>query len=139
MSRIKIQLPKKELFQTKLTVAISDINYGGHLGNDKVLSMVHEARFRWLRSLGYKDEISIDGVGTIQVDTGIQYKGEAFHGDEILITIYLGDTTARSMDLYYHLTCKTKEIARVKTGIAFFDYTERKVTMMPDAFREKVM
>lgn len=100
--------------------------------------MVHEARLRWLKSLGYKDEISINGVGTIQVDTGIQYRGEAFHGDEILITIYLGDTTARSMDLYYHLTCHGRDIAKVKTGIAFFNYSERKVAIMPETFKAKL-
>jgi len=28
---------------------VADINYGGHLGNDKVLSFIHEARLRYVR------------------------------------------------------------------------------------------
>lgn len=135
MSRIKIVLPEAKVFETKLTVRISDINYGNHLGNDSVLSLMHEARFQFYKSLGYSDELSIDGVGTIQVDTAIQYKGEGFHGDEIKAEIFIGDLSAKSMDLYYRLSVEDpdKLIALGKTGIAFYNYTERKVSNMPDS------
>ncbi|MBO3699646.1 thioesterase family protein [Roseivirga sp. E12] len=140
MSRIKITLPQTKVFETKLSIRISDINYGNHLGNDSVLSLMHEARFRFYKSLGYTDELSIDGVGTIQVDTAIQYKGEGFHGDEVKVEIYLGDTTSKSMDLYYRLaiTDSDKLIALGKTGIAFYNYTEKKVSNMPDSIAEKL-
>jgi acyl-CoA thioesterase FadM len=135
MSRIKIVLPETKVFETTLTVRISDINYGNHLGNDSVLSLMHEARFQFYKSLGYSDELSIDGVGTIQVDTAIQYKGEGFHGDEIKAEVFLGDLSAKSMDLYYRLSVEDpdKLIALGKTGIAFYNYTERKVSNMPDS------
>ncbi len=135
MSRIKIVLPETKVFETTLAVRISDINYGNHLGNDSVLSLIHEARFQFYKSLGYPDELSIDGVGTIQVDTAIQYKGEGFHGDEIKAEVFLGDLSAKSMDLYYRLSVEdpNKLIALGKTGIAFYNYTERKVSNMPDS------
>lgn len=135
MSRIKIALPETKVFETTLTVRISDINYGNHLGNDSVLSLMHEARFQFYKSLGYTDELSIDGVGTIQVDTAIQYKGEGFHGDKIKAEVFLGDLSAKSMDLYYRLSVEgpDKLIALGKTGIAFYNYTERKVSNMPDS------
>ena len=44
MSRIKIPLPEKKDFSTEIKLRISDINYGGHMGNDAVLTIVHEAR-----------------------------------------------------------------------------------------------
>ena len=46
-----------------------------------------------------------------------------------------------SFDLYYRLSdiSDDREIARVKTGIAFFDYTKRKVTRIPDAFRDAIL
>jgi acyl-CoA thioesterase FadM len=31
-----------------------------------------------------------------------------------------------------------KEIARVKTGIAFFDYAQRKVRPVPEEFRSRI-
>lgn len=140
MSRIKITLPDTKVFETILKVRISDINYGNHLGNDSVLSLMHEARFQFYKSLGYTDELSIDGVGTIQVDTAIQYKGEGFHGDEIKAEIFLGDVSSKSMDLYYHLSMNetNKSIALGKTGIAFYSYDERKVRNMPDSIAKKL-
>ncbi len=139
MSRIKIALPKTKVFETILKVRISDINYGNHLGNDSVLSLMHEARFQFYKSLGYTDELNIDGVGTIQVDTAIQYKGESFHGDEITAEIFLGDTSPKSMDLYYRLSIERDHlIALGKTGIAFYNYSERKVSNMPDPIANKL-
>lgn len=140
MTRIKIQLPQTKVFETSLNIRISDINYGNHLGNDSVLSLMHEARFRFYKSLGYTDELSIDGVGTIQVDTAIQYKGEGFHGDQVVAEIYLGDTTAKSMDLYYRLSIHDadKVIALGKTGIAFYNYSQGKVSNMPASISQKL-
>lgn len=122
MSRIKIKLPQTKVFETDLSVRISDINYGGHLGNDSVLSLMHEARYQFYKSLGYPNELNIDGIGTIQVDTAIQYKGEGFHGDFIKAEVFLGDVTAKSMDLYYRLSKDSGEVALGKTGIAFYNY-----------------
>lgn len=138
MSRIKIVLPETKVFETTLTVRISDINYGNHLGNDSVLSLMHEARFQFYKSLGYTNELSIDGTGTIQVDTAIQYKGEGFHGDKIKAEIFLGDTSPKSMDLYYKLSTTDHLIALGKTGIAFFDYRINKVISMPSSIKEQL-
>lgn len=138
MARVKLDLPEKFVFQTSVKVRIGDINYGGHLGNDAVLSIMHEARFQFFNSLGYKDEISIEGVGTIQADTAIVYKGEAFHGDEITIEIAIEDITRKSFDVVYRLSCEEKEIARAKTGIVMFNYNEGKVCNIPENFLKKI-
>lgn len=138
MARIKLDLPDQFIFKTTLKVRIGDVNYGGHLGNDAVLSLMHEARFRFFNSLGYKDEISIDGVGTIQADTAIIYKGEAFHGDEIRVKIAVQDISKKSFDVFYALSCGEKEIARAKTGIVMFDYSEGKVCNIPENFLTKI-
>ena len=81
MSRVKIDLPKHKLYNTTLKLRVSDINYGGHLGNDTVVSLIHEARFRMFNTWGYKNDLEIDALGTSQLDTAVQYKWEGFHGD----------------------------------------------------------
>ena len=48
MARIKLTLPENFNFSTNIEVRITDINYGGHLGNDSVLEIIHEARIRML-------------------------------------------------------------------------------------------
>lgn len=138
MSRIKLEIPEIKVFETDLTIRISDINYGNHLGNDSVLSLMHEARYSFYKSLGYPNELNIDGIGTIQVDTAIQYKGEGFHGDQVLIEIFLGDTTPKSMDLYYKLTSEGRILALGKTGIAFYNYSEKKVSNMPVSIQKQL-
>ena len=75
--RVQLQLPETFSFQTEIPVRITDINYGNHLGNDAILSMMHEARVQFLQNLGYT-ELEFEGVGLIMSDTAIIYKGEGF-------------------------------------------------------------
>ena len=141
MSRIKIDSPNPVIFQTTITITISDINYGQHLGNDKVLSMMHEARLRYFKSLGYLNEVSIDGnIGIIIADAGIEYKAEGFYGDEIINHIGVANQNKYGFDMIYELKRKAdnKTIAKGKTGILFFDYSTRKLTNAPGHFLEKV-
>ena len=37
--KIKFKIPTKFHFKTKLKIRVSDLNYGGHLGNDSVLCL----------------------------------------------------------------------------------------------------
>ncbi|WP_315980855.1 thioesterase family protein [Aliamphritea spongicola] len=132
MARIKIDMPDNYSFSTDMPVRISDINYGGHLGNDAVLSMIHEARVRYLASFNYT-EMNVEGLGIIMTDSAIVYKAEGFHGEQIQIDIAVGDFNKYGCDIYYLLTNKQTavEIAHAKTGIVFFDYEARKVTGIP--------
>ena len=140
MARIKIEMPDNYLFSTVMDVRISDINYGNHLGNDSVLSFVHEARTRFFRQYGYT-EMDVEGLGIIMTDSAIVYKAEGFHGDQIQIDITVGDFNKYGCDIFYLMTNKatTVEIAHVKTGIVFFDYDVRKVVTLPEQFRANLM
>jgi hypothetical protein len=44
MPRLKLELPAGFPFRTTLTVRVTDLNYGNHLGNDALLGLLHEAR-----------------------------------------------------------------------------------------------
>ena len=137
MARIKFELPKNFLFTTEIDVRIGDINYGGHLGNDSILSLIHEARLRFLREFGYS-EVDVDGAGIIMVDSVIIYKSEGFYGDVLVFDVTVTECGKYGCDFTYRLSNKEtgKEIARAKTGIVFFDYEKRKVIKMPEKFRE---
>ena len=77
MPRIKIEIPERFIYKTEIPIRITDINYGGHLGNDSLLSIIHEARVRFLKNLGYS-EANVEGSGIIMIDSAIQYKSEGF-------------------------------------------------------------
>ena len=139
MSRIKIEIPEKFIYKTEIPIRITDINYGGHLGNDSVLSLVHEARLRFLKYLGYS-EANVEGVGIIMIDAGIQYKSEGFYGDELLIEVAVADFSSIGCDFVFKLTSKNsnKEIALAKSGIVFFDYNKRKTAPVPPEFKKQI-
>ena len=136
MARAQLDLPDKFHFSTKIPVRIDDINYGGHLGNDAMLSIIHEARLRFLQNHGYS-ETDIEGVGIIMVDAVILYKAEAFYGDVLSVDVAIDDFTKYSCDIYYRLSNVENEkvVAQAKTTIFFFDYEQRKKARVPDKFK----
>lgn len=139
MARIQLTLPEHLPFSTEITLSIRDINYGGHMGNEVVLSLAHEARIRYLASLGFS-ELDVAGVGMIMSDAAVVYQAEAFRGDVLRVELGAGDFSRCACDLFYRMTrlADQKPIALVKTGIVFFNYAERKVENIPTAFLEKV-
>lgn len=137
MARIQIDFPEKVQFTTQISVRITDLNYGNHLGNDSVLSLMHEARVRFLLHLGYS-ELKLAGVGMIMSDAAIQFKKEAFYGDELTIEVATGDFTRVAFDIFYRLKNNQQEIAIAKTGIVCYDYTAKRVVAVPEAFVQRM-
>lgn len=139
MARIKLELPDTFIYRTDLTLRITDINYGGHLANDAVLGIAHEARIRFLNSLGYS-ELDVEGKSLIMTDAVVVYKSQAYRGDKIVIEVTVQDISKLGFDVIYLISNieTAKEIARVKTGLAFFDYKTNKLSQVPDGFIAKV-
>lgn len=132
--RIKISVPDKVVASLTIPVRITDINYGNHLGNDALISIIHEARVQWLRQLGYT-ELNIENTGIIMSDLAVEYKNESFYGDELKIVLAVGDISSVSFELYYHIFNQhNTEIAKAKTGLVFYDYAAKKVVAIPGKF-----
>ncbi len=141
MARLQLIFPTEVKFTCELTVRAADLNYGNHVGNDSILTLMQEARILFYRSLGYTNELNFEGsIGHIVADAAVVYKSEAFLGDVLIIQISLSDFTKYGFDMFYQITNKVtdKEVAIGKTGIVFFDYAKRKVAAIPQSFSEKV-
>jgi acyl-CoA thioesterase FadM len=138
MARVKLVLPEKFIYSTNIDVRITDINYGGHLGNDSVLSLIHEARVRFLAANNFTEK-DIDCVGIIMTDTIIVYSAEGFYADKIRIDVAIDDITNTGFDIFYRLVndVNEKEIAKAKTGIVFYNYQLKKVARTPKTFKDK--
>ena len=136
MTRLHLTYPPTTIFTTNIPVRITDLNYGNHLGNDALVSILHEARVQFLAKYGYT-ELNIEGAGIIMADLAVQYKAEAFYGDVLKIEIAVEDFTRVSFDIYYKVSAGDKIIAIAKTGIVCFDYQLKKVVSVPDAFAGK--
>jgi len=138
MARIKIDLPGTFSFSVSIPIRITDVNYGGHVGNDTVLSLIHEARMQFLQHYGYK-EMEIEGIGLIMIDVGIEFKSELFYGDTIIASVSAVDFSRIGFDLYYKLEKETEGktilAATAKTGMVCYDYSSKKIAKVPEKFR----
>ena len=82
MARIEIKMPDSFVFETELTIRITEINYGNHVGNDTFVSLLHEARLRFFIHLGYS-ELDVEGKGIIMSDLAVVYKSQSCYGDRL--------------------------------------------------------
>jgi acyl-CoA thioesterase FadM len=142
MARVKIDLPESFSFITSFAVRITDLNYGAHAGNDTVLSFAHEARVRYLQSLGYS-ELNLDGAGLIMADAALVFKNEIYYGDELLISLRAVEFSRVGFDMIYKMEKKAEDqapllVAIVKTAMVCFDYGLRKVIPLPENAEKKL-
>jgi len=141
MERVRVNLPEKFSFSTRIRIRITDLNYGGHVGNDSFLSLVHEARQQFLNHLGFS-ELEFAGAGLIMADVAIEYKHELNYGDEILVSVSAGGFDRLGFDIYYLLELVTpsgnKIAGKVKTGMLCYDYSAKKKVPVPVAAMEKM-
>lgn len=135
MARVTIDVPATWLARIRLTVRVDDVNYGGHLGNDRVLGLAHEARVRWLGANGLS-EGDVGGVGLIMAEAALVFRAEAFLGDELDVDLGVMDVRRSGFDLVYRLirVSDGAEIAVVRTGMACFDYARRRASRIPESF-----
>lgn len=141
MARIRIDCPDNFSFSCQIPIRINDINYGGHVGNDSLLSLVHEARMQFLLYHGYT-EMSVGGIGLIMADAGIEFKAELFYGDTVTVSIAIGEISRIGIDIYYKLEKKSGDqlvtVALVKTGMICYNYKEKKIVAVPAEVKQKL-
>lgn len=139
MPRTKIDLPEKFFdIPINIPVRITDINYGNHIGNDSLVSIIHEARMQFLSHFGYS-ELNIEGIGLIMSDLAVDFKNESFYKDTLTVKIGTGDVSKVSFELIYHLSAfrdnKTIVIANAKTTMVCYNYSLKKVAAVPQKLR----
>jgi acyl-CoA thioester hydrolase len=139
MARIKINLPESFFFTATIPIRITDLNYGGHVGNDTVLSLLHEARVQFLNHFNYT-ELKFEGVALIMSDVAIEFKMELLYGDVIKAYVTAGDFGRVGFDMFYKLVNEKDEriVATAKTGMVCYDYEKRKVVAMPEEAARKL-
>jgi acyl-CoA thioester hydrolase len=133
MPRLEIALPERFAYSTELEVRVSDLNYGNHVGNDQVLTLIHEARRRYIRSLG-SDEIGADGMGFVIADAAIVYRAQAFYGDTLKVAVAAGEFQSRSCAFFYKVSKPGGvTVAEARTGVVCFDFGKQKAVSFPEA------
>ncbi|MCO6057432.1 thioesterase family protein [Pseudomonas sp. MOB-449] len=137
MARLTLNFPEDQYcYSTHLTVRVTDINGANHLGNDSMISMISEARARFLFEFGI-GETSVDGTGIIVTDLATTYRAEAHARDQLLFEVGVMDFNKYGGDITFRITrpADGKLVAMAKSGFVFFCYRESRVVAMPESFR----
>ena len=137
MPRVEIELPERFPFSTTLEVRVTDLNYGNHVGNDQVLGLIHEARRRYIRSLG-SDEIGADGTGFVIADAAVVYRAQAFYGDLLTVEVAAGEFQSRSCAFFYRVRKGETAVAEARTGVVCFDFKAQKDQAFPPSLLQKL-
>ena len=139
MRNRKISIPAPFCFQTSLTVQVSDINYGGHVGNERYLLFAQETRMRFLSTIGCSEQ-HFGPFGLVLTEAHVEFFHELFHGNTISISLAIGNPSRASFDCFYLIKLVKDEgeieVATIKTSMVCFDYKERKVRSIPDDLRK---
>jgi acyl-CoA thioesterase FadM len=136
MARVKLNFPfKKPIFTALIPLRITDMNYGNHMGNEVILSVMHDTRMQFLATHGYT-ELEAGGCGMIMADVMVAYKNEGYYGDVLRVELYTDEIGSRSFDFLYKITTvrgnNTIEIAQAKSGMVCYDYKAGKVCSLPE-------
>ncbi|MEO7444625.1 MAG: thioesterase family protein [Ferruginibacter sp.] len=135
MKKIIVEYPGNTLFTASIPVRITDLNYGKHVGNDAVISLLHEARMQWLGSGGFKDELNVGGAGLIMAGLMVEYKQEIFYGDILTIDMAIGEQRPVAFNLYYEARVNRKDedilVTRAVTAMVTYNYSQKKAVPVP--------
>lgn len=121
-------------FRTEMPVRTSDLNYAGHLANDRLLALVQEARVAFLSSHGMK-EVDPANVSFIIADAALVYFAEAFAGEVLRFEVAAGEPRSKGFRLFFRVTRPTDGtlIALVENGIVCYDYGRREAVPLPES------
>ena len=142
MPRTKLTMPANFNFTTGIPVRITDLNYGGHVGNDSILALIHEIRVQFLRHHNY-EELNVAGIGLIMSDVTIEFRHELFYGENLRASVAAAEFSKIGFDLYYKLEKLSGEkwvsVTHARTGMVCYDYSLKKIAAVPKEVCSKLL
>jgi|SRR5882757_2604861 len=134
MPKTKLVLPEQFTFTMEIPIRITDLNYGGHVGNDSVLSILHEVRMQFLQHHEYS-EMDMAGTGIIMADVAIEFKNEVFYGETLRASVAAADFSRVGFEIFYKLEKRSGEkwvtVAVARTGMVCYNYSLKKIVSVP--------
>ncbi|MCX6038807.1 MAG: thioesterase family protein [Chloroflexi bacterium] len=135
MPRVTLTEQQNYEFSHSLTVRPTDINYAGHLGNEALLGLVHEARAYFLKELNFNTIVGNEQrIGLLIADLAVNFKAEAFAHDQLTVDCQIDELQEKSFRLFHRIRCGEQVITLVETGVVAYDYQSGHVVPLPDDF-----
>jgi acyl-CoA thioester hydrolase len=145
-------------------VRVGDINYGNHMGNDKSLLIFHDARLKFLESLGFSEK-NIGGPGIIMRDAHVSFRKEVYLHDELTVDVGIENVSNSSFEMIYTVRRiglqsavggqrssvgsqqsavgdlqqdEGEVVFTGSTGLVAFDYESKRPVRLPEEFLRKI-
>jgi acyl-CoA thioester hydrolase len=136
MPRIEIDFPERVCFVQHAQIRIGDLSASGHLGADRLVSIIDDASASFFKSHGI-ERGTRRPVGVIYADLQVSYRSQAFHGDDITVEIAAGDVSAKGLELFFRVTRSQtgRVVAMAKIDILFYNYQTRRLIEVPEGLR----
>jgi len=137
----KIKIKKFDIYEFvyKTTINVRDINYGGHLGNDSMVGIIHEARINMLDQMGFSELNLGDGkTGSIMTDIAVAFKSPGFMLEKIEIYSHIDEINACSFRVFHKIVRGETVLAYAETGIVSFNYETNSVVEIPEEFIQRL-
>jgi len=137
MPRVKIEEHASYPFTIELEVRVADLNYGAHLGYERLLSLAHQARVRMFERLGATELDLGDGaIGIVAADVAVAYLSEAFLNDVLVFEIKPVEIGLVAFRLAHRVVHKDtgRKVALVEIGFVGFDTHRRAPGRLPERF-----
>jgi len=133
--RVKLKSRTDYTFCHNTRVEVTDINYGGHLGNMELVGLLHRARVWLLQSLGCTEHDLGDGkTGLIMTDLVVNYKAEGFLLDPLQVHSAIDGFTRSGFRVFQRVTRQADTLALAESGMICFDYGTRAIVPVPETF-----
>lgn len=115
-----------------------DINYGGHVGNERALLFFQMARINFFESMGLTELDLGEGAGVIQKNGFIEYNKQLFLNDIISINITDIEFSKSSFNIKYEIYNEENfKVINGSTLLVCYDYKANKVRKIPENFKMK--
>ncbi|WP_447046112.1 acyl-CoA thioesterase [Vreelandella sp. H-I2] len=103
MERVTLDFPAEAVIHRHpLTVRVTDMNYGRHLGHDALVSLLHEARIQAFAALDLP-EWDIHGYPSVVADLAVQYQHEARWPDALMIATAVPEPQGKALTIYQRI------------------------------------
>ncbi|MDX1466331.1 MAG: thioesterase family protein [Halomonas sp.] len=138
MERVRLSFPDDEVMHRHpLTVRITDMNYGRHLGHDALISLLHEARVAALASRGLS-EGDLGGYPCVAADLAVQYQAETRWPDALVVETAIPAPARKAIGVYHRILreADSAAVATARINLMLVDPATGRPVAIPDVVRD---
>ncbi|WP_219861318.1 acyl-CoA thioesterase [Vreelandella piezotolerans] len=138
MERVSLDFPLAAVIHRhSLTVRVTDMNYGRHLGHDALVSLLHEARAKAFMALDLP-EWDMHGYPSVVVDLAVQYQQQARFPDALVIETAVPEPEGKALTIYQRvIKADTGDVvATARVNKLLLDLAVGRPVAIPDALKQ---